>query len=996
MSRPLVQYVLSLGAVSAALLVRWLLDPYLGDQIPFLTIFAVLMPLALLVRPGPFLAGALLGLLGASYLFFPPKLTFKLATEGAELQFVLFALAVTMAALTAWLAHRAHERQRSADALLRAFVDDSPTCKWVTDPEGRIIYVNRSMAAMFGKPVDQLLGRTHSQILPPQLAAQAAEHIQQVRTTGQPCTSFEEIDPPGGNGQRRVLEWRRFLLKGSGRGQILIAGMANDVTEKVQAESALRQSQARLRSILEQLPVAVGVMDCTGQWMLSNSLMDLYVPAAIPAVPPDRAGRWRGWDAHGNPASPEDWPGKRALRGERVVPGVEMLYTADDGREIWMRISTAPLHDDAGQIIGATCVVQDIDLEKRAEQALRAKEEELETVINRSPFLLTRCSRDLHYLFVSSAYAAMLGRKPEEIAGKPIAEVMGADGLATIMPHVRRVLDGHIERYEAAVPFQGIGPRELSVVYMPDTDATGEIVGWVASILDITDRKRAEDAMRESEQRFRTMADITPVMIWVTNAHGEIEFVNQAYASFFGITEERLRLPGGWPPLVHPDDHGSYVQQFLAAVSGRAPFRGECRVRRADGQWRWIATFASPRFSVSGEFLGHVGSSPDITEHKLAEQALRDADRRKNEFLATLSHELRNPLAPIRNALQILKSASSWDDQANWSRDVIDRQVRIMARLMDDLLDVSRITQGKLELRREPVELGAVIRSAVETSAPLIQSAGLRLHLELDAACVWVDADPIRLAQVLGNLLTNSAKYTDPSGQIWLTSRLEGAQVSLSVRDTGIGIAPDALDGIFEMFSQAKPALERAQGGLGIGLSLVRGLVQLHGGTIEARSEGAGRGSEFIVRLPTIPAPREPQPPQAPRTAEPATSRRCVLVAEDNRDAAESLVRLLRLEGHDAYAAHDGRQALQKAQFLRPDVALVDIGLPELNGYDVARHLRRESWGKQMVLVAVTGWGQDDDKRQAEEAGFDGHMVKPVDPAFLFQLLADLRDKRNS
>jgi PAS domain S-box-containing protein len=368
---------------------------------------------------------------------------------------------------------------------------------------------------------------------------------------------------------------------------------------------------------------------------------------------------------------------------------------------------------------------------------------------------------------------------------------------------------------------------------------------------------------------------------------------------------------------------------------------------------------------------------------------LRDADRRKDEFLATLAHELRNPLAPIRNAVEILRRADGDAPLLEDARRMMERQLDLMTRLIDDLLDVSRISRGKVQLRKERVELANLIRSALETVRPLIDSQGHDLAITLPPQPIVVDADPTRLAQVIANLLNNAAKYTEKGGRIWLTAERQDGEVVMSIRDTGIGIAPEHLPHLFEMFSQAAPALERSQGGLGIGLSLVRGLVELHGGTVQAHSDGIGRGSRFVVRLPIV-DPHIPHTPAEPAVENqvPATGKRRILVVDDHRDAAESLARLLRLMGHETCTAHDGLEAAQAAASYRPEVILLDIGLPRINGYEVARQIRQQPWGQGMILIALTGWGQDEDKRRAWDAGFDHHMTKPVEPTALEKLLA--------
>ena len=507
-------------------------------------------------------------------------------------------------------------------------------------------------------------------------------------------------------------------------------------------------------------------------------------------------------------------------------------------------------------------------------------------------------------------------------------------------------------------------------------------------------RARAESDLRESEERFRVMADSSPLLVWVIDPAGRVNFVNRAYYEFFGITPGELE-EGGWAPLVHPDDAPGYVREVEAALKAQRSFSAMARVRRGDGEWRWIQSFGAPRFAADGRFLGSVGSSPDVTELIVASDALREADRRKDEFLATLAHELRNPLAPIRQAARLSRSQLATDSQRRWSQEIIERQVQQMALLLDDLLDVSRITRGKLELKRQRVELAGVVDTALETARPLLDERRQRVTTSLPAEPLWLDADPLRLAQILANLLTNAAKYSEPGGRVDIRASVVGNRVRISVEDTGIGIEAPLLPHVFEMFSQVKSSLDRAEGGLGIGLALVKGLVDLHDGTVEARSEGLGKGAEFIV---TLPLPEYGQAATAPaaglaRSETPAHVAR-ILVADDNRDAAASLATLLQLDGHEITVANDGRSALAAAESFRPHVAMLDIGMPKLNGYEVARQIRAEPWGRTAVLVAVTGWGQSEDKRRAFEAGFDHHFTKPLDLDLLGAFLADVLSKQ--
>lgn len=530
---------------------------------------------------------------------------------------------------------------------------------------------------------------------------------------------------------------------------------------------------------------------------------------------------------------------------------------------------------------------------------------------------------------------------------------------------------------------------------------------------EIDERKHAEKALRESEERFRRLVFALPTAVYTTDREGRITLFNDQAAEMWGRRPEigkdlwcgsyRIFRPDG-TPLPHDQCPMAITLCEGCVVRGQ-----EILVERPDGSRACILPYPEILRNSAGEIVGAVNMLVDITDRKRAEEELlarseqieklvRElavADRRKNEFLATLAHELRNPLAPIRHALQILHLAPKDLEIRQQTLGVIDRQLGQMVRLIDDLLDISRITNNKLRLRKEGIELAEAIQSALETTRPSIEEAGHELTVRLPPEPVYVEADLTRLAQVFINLLNNSTKYTESGGHIWLSVETQGGEVAVSVRDTGIGITAEHLPHLFEMFSQATPALERSGGGLGIGLALARGVVELHGGSIEASSEGLGKGSEIIVRLPVVAAPEPKQPQPSGDETEPRQGSRCrVLIADDNRDSADSLSLLLELAGYETWAAHDGLEAIQAAMTHTPDVALLDIGMPKINGYEVARRIRQEPWGQRMLLVAITGWGQDDDKQQSREAGFDHHLTKPVNLADLKDLLEVSQDRQ--
>jgi signal transduction histidine kinase len=375
----------------------------------------------------------------------------------------------------------------------------------------------------------------------------------------------------------------------------------------------------------------------------------------------------------------------------------------------------------------------------------------------------------------------------------------------------------------------------------------------------------------------------------------------------------------------------------------------------------------------------------DITDRKKFEQALREADRRKDEFLATLAHELRNPLAPIRNGIEVLKHAPADPVAGRAVLEMMDRQLAQMVRLVDDLLDVSRISRGKIELRTEPVELSAAIRNALETNRQAIEAAGHELVVDVPAEKILVEADLTRLSQVLANLLDNAAKYTPHGGRITLSVEAGADEVGVRVRDNGIGIPEHMIGQVFDLFTQVDGSLEKSQSGLGIGLTIVKRLVEMHGGRVAAHSEGPGKGTEFVVRLPRLAS--APAPDNLPHASSPRGPHRRILVVDDNRDAAESMAMMLEIIGHETSMAHDGHQALEVAEAFRPDTILLDIGMPGMNGYETCRRLRETPRGRDMVVVALTGWGQDEDRERSREAGFDHHLTKPVELATLQALL---------
>jgi PAS domain S-box-containing protein len=514
----------------------------------------------------------------------------------------------------------------------------------------------------------------------------------------------------------------------------------------------------------------------------------------------------------------------------------------------------------------------------------------------------------------------------------------------------------------------------------------------------LTARAEAATELFEQQERFRTtLASIGDAVI-VTDPESRVTFLNAVAESLTGWSHQEAigkPLPAVFNIINELTRQPAENPAIRAIKEGVIVGLANHTILRArDGSERNVDDSAAPIHDRDGQIAGCVLVFRDVTQRRGIEKTLRDADRRKDEFLATLAHELRNPLAPIRNAVELLRHAGDNPAAMEEVRRIMDRQVGQMVRLIDDLLEISRVTSGKLTLHKQRVKLAAVVQSAVEETRSLIHESGHELTITQPPEPIFLDADPTRLAQIFSNLLNNAAKYTEKGGRIWLTVERTADVATVSVRDTGIGLSAEHLSHIFEMFSQVSPALERSQGGLGIGLALVRGLVGLHGGTIEAHSSGPGLGSEFVVRLPIsrLPAPPPATGPRpvgsGPVEERPgSTARRRILVVDDNLDAASSLAMLLRKIGHEVQTAHDGLEAVQAAAAFHPQIVLLDIGLPKMNGYEAAKRIREQSSNEQVTIVALTGWGQERDKEQALEAGFDYHLTKPAELAALQHLL---------
>lgn len=699
----------------------------------------------------------------------------------------------------------------------------------------------------------------------------------------------------------------------------------------------------------------------------------------------------------GDFAAPESRPLLKGLLrdGQTAEVQGEVHLQRSNGTPVPVYLGVSALQEGA---LGLCLMVTDLSEQRhyhelrRTQAALRESEHRFREMIDALPVAIYTTDVQGRLTHCNPAAVEFSGRVPELGVDSWCVtwKLYHPDG--TPLPHDECAMalalkEGRAVRGAETIAERPDGKRVSFMPYpTPLRDAEGRVVGAINMLLDITERKQGEQAAA----LLSSIVDSSDDAVVSKNLDGIITSWNEGAKRLFGYSAEEAI--GQSITMLIPADRRDEELEILGRLK-----RGErvnhfdtIRIRK-DRSPAHISLTISPVRDSGGRIVGASKIARDISSRKKMEAALKEADRRKDEFLATLAHELRNPLAPIRNAVQILKAKGPPDPELQWGREVIDRQVQVMARLLEDLLDVSRISRNRLELRKERVELITLVEAALETSRPVIEAGSHELTVTLPPEAIQLEADPLRLAQVLANLLNNAAKYTEEGGRIRLSAERQGSDVIVSVKDNGIGIIAEMLPRIFDIFAQSPRALLRSPGGLGIGLSLVKGLVELHGGSIEARSEGADRGSEFVVRLPVAVA--TPLPAAAPpkEDEEPKPAAKCrILIVDDNQDSADSLAMLLKIKGYEVGTAYDGEQAVEAAGTLRPDVVLLDIGMPKLNGYDACWRIRQQPWGQGMFLIALTGWGQEEDRRRTEEAGFNEHMVKPVDPPALMTLLASL------
>jgi PAS domain S-box-containing protein len=819
----------------------------------------------------------------------------------------------------------------------------------------------------------------------------------------------------------------------------LVAGRCWESIERARAIRNLQENEQRQRFVMDSMPQKIFTAKPDGEDSYFNPQWAKFTGLSV-----ERMLGW-GWTQFIHPDDLEEnlktW--RHAIdTGEPFQ--FEHRFRGRDGGYRWHMSRALPMRDAQGNIVmwvGSSTDIHDLRQAKEELVRLTAESERqrrlYETIHNTTPDFVYIFDLDHRIAYANRALLEMWGRTAEDALGKNCLELGYPDWHAAMHDRELEQVKATKQPIRGEVPFNGTqGRRIYDYIFVPVLNAAGEVEAIAGTTRDVTERKQAEESTHRRSEQVRRLAEVA---VRISAAH-DVDSVMRI------VTEEARNLVGAhqsltsfamnddWAQAIYvvsmTDKYGSW-RNYDAQAEGAGIYSLVCSMNKpmrltqaeleAHPAWKafgaesgkhpplrgWLAAPLVGRdgrniglIQLSDKYQGEFTGDDEAVLVQMAQMAsvavenarlvedLREASRRKDEFLATLAHELRNPLAPLRNMLEVIKRTDGDRELMQQAHTMMERQLAHMVRLIDDLLDVSRVSRGKLELRCERVELSSVIAQAVESCRSLIDDAGHEFSINLPSRPVYLHADPVRLEQIFDNLLNNACKYTEPGGRISLTVECRGREVTIRVKDTGIGIPPDQLGGIFEMFAQVDNSLERLQGGLGIGLTLVRQLVEMHDGTVTAHSDGPGHGSEFVVCLPTVNEEQALDGHSPPVGGAPQMQPRRILVVDDNRDSAESLAMLLEMTGNQVEVAYDGLTAVKMAERFQPDLVLLDIGLPVLNGYDACRQIRRQPWGKDMVIVAVSGWGQEQDRLRSRDAGFDRHVVKPVSREALAELLA--------
>ncbi len=759
----------------------------------------------------------------------------------------------------------------------------------------------------------------------------------------------------------------------------------NELEKRRQAELAAQAERQNLMATLTSIGDAVIVTDADTRVRLINSVARELIGNSEPLIGKLLQDIFPVVTASTREAAANSVI--RALEMGRVVGTTnDMILLRPDGASVSIEDSAAPIRDESGKITGVILVFRDCTERRRFQDESKERELRFRRMFE-TPLIGIAVGNSAGYLEeANDAYLDLIGYRRGELDESS----MSWGGVPVGQSPLNEVAQLELARSGVCKPFERnyLNARGEAVPVLVSaarlSDLQDRIVVYVT---DLTQAKRAEAAFRESESRFRVLSECMPQKVWTARSDGQLDYLNQMFIEYAGRPKEQL-TGWGWLELIHPDDLQPQLETWMHSVASGDMFEIEHRLRKSTGEYRWHLARALPIYAPDTQVVTWLGTNTDIHDQKLAEESLREEHRRKDQFLALLAHELRNPLAPLSNAVQVF-SNSRFD--AAKSADllaIMQRQVRQMTRLIDDLLDLARITQGRILLRRDRTTAQAVAKMAVEAVQPMIDDRKHRLTVTMPEEDIWLNADSARLSQSLTNLLHNAAKYTDPGGRVELIIEESGKEVLFRVRDNGPGISQEMLKKVFDLFTQAEQTLDRSHGGLGIGLTLVRTLVELHGGSVSAFSEGAGRGSEFVVRLPLPdkPPPRSNAGPVESLELKSLPELR-VLVVDDIQASAKTLAMMLRALGQRADAVFDGKSAIRRVTEEHFDVVFLDIAMPGMDGLEVARELRKNSNLDSVTLVALTGFGQEEDRQRSKAAGFNEHLVKPTSLDLLREII---------
>lgn len=885
------------------------------------------------------------------------------------------------------------KERHDAEDFLASIIESSNDAIVSKTLQGVIQTWNQGAQRLFGYSAEEAIGSHISLIIPPERMQDEVQILNRI-SSGDRIDHYETVRRRN-DGKLIHVSITVSPIRNK-LGEIIGASkIARDISDRIGAELELQHSEARYRALAEASGTVVWRTTTEGEVLFASD----YWNKITGQTDQEKTG-W-GWL---NAIHQEDRDRTISLWRESLTKQTlhenQFRVLTRDGSYRWFSVRGVPVFNSDGSVrewVGANTDCHD---QKMAAEELHASAQRFKTLADNIVQFAWMADATGWINWYNQRWYEFTGTTLDEMEGWGWTKVHHPDHVDSVVAKFQHSLDSG-EPWEDTFPLRGkSGEFRWFLSHALPIRQDGQIVSWFGTNTDITEHRKIEQSLRESEQRMRLATEATGVGIWEWNVRtGQVRWDAQMFR-IYGVPEtvDGIVEYSVWSTAVVPEDLSLNEQLLQNTVKSLGSSKREFRIRQANTQEiRHVQSVETVRMNTNGVAEWVVGTNLDITERKLAEDSLRilaadlsEMDRKKDEFLATLAHELRNPLAPIRSGLQFLQMTGISDSEAEETRIMMERQLAQLVRLVDDLMDVSRIVTGKIELQMKSVELQEVLDSAIETSRSLIEQMNHQFCVTLPGKPIPLEADLTRLAQVFLNLLNNAAKYSEPNGKISIIAEQAGNEVIISIQDTGIGISIEQLPQIFEMFTQADHSLEKSRGGLGIGLSLVRRLVEMHGGTVEAKSDGVGKGSEFVVRLPIRvdqPTP-EPSPSTGEKTVAQASLR--ILVVDDNRDSAITLAILLRRLGHQTFTAFDGEEAVAAAREFRPQVVLLDIGLPKLNGYEVCRWIRAQNQSEQVTIIAQTGWGQEETRRKTRDAGFDYHLVKPVDPNTLRKILNNL------